>query len=354
MKRNHIIIGSVIVLGLGLGIYALIKSPRAASGSDDEAAAENVAPLVNVQVGTLKRLTLHRYVVGYSTVEAAPATADQPAAGAQLAAPAAGVVARVNVIEGQSVQQGDVLVELNSGTATADYAEQEAARQKQLYAQHNTSLKMLQDAEAQLAALQITAPLSGIVTRLNVKPGMAVDVNTVVAEVVDLNRLAVSADIPASEAGELQAGEEVQVLSVPPVTTTLSFVSPVVDVNNGAVVVRALLPANSGLRPGQFVPLKIVTAVHLDCLAAPDESVVTDENGHSVIARVQGDEATKEPVQTGLHENGWVEIEGAGLKEGDPVVTVGAYGLPEKTQIQVVNSPGDESSATNAQSSQVQ
>ena len=98
----------------GLGIFALIKSSRAAPDSDDEASAENVSPLVTVQVGTLKRMTLHRYVTGYGTVEAAPATADQPAAGAQLAAPSAGVVTKVNVIEGQQVQKGDVLVELNS------------------------------------------------------------------------------------------------------------------------------------------------------------------------------------------------------------------------------------------------
>jgi len=354
MKPKSIIIGIIIVLCVGLGIYALIKSPHAASDSDDEAPAEKVPPLVSVQVGTLQRMTLHQYVTGYGTVGAAPATAEQPAAGAQLAAPSAGVVARVNIVEGQPVQKGDVLVELNSGTATADYAGQEVARQKQLYAQHNTSLKMLQDAEAQLAALEITAPLSGTLTRLNVKPGAAVDVNTVVAEVVDLKRLAVSAQIPASEAGGLQAGEEVQVTGEPPVMATLSFVSPAVNPDNGTILTRALLPADSGLRPGQFVPLRIVTAAHTNCLAAPDESVVTDENGHSVIALVQGGEATRTPMQTGLRENGWVEIKGTGLKEGDSVVTVGAYGLPEKTKIQVVNSPGDESSATDAQSSQAQ
>ena len=33
---------------------------------------------------------------------------------------------------------------------------------------------------------------------------------------------------------------------------------------------------------------------------------------------------------------GW-KIEGGGLKAGDSVVTVGAYGLPEKTKIKVVN-----------------
>jgi len=209
-------------------------------------------------------------------------------------------------------------------------------------------LKNLQDAEGQLAALQVVAPVAGTVTRLGVKPGAAVDVSTVVAEVIDLNRLVISTGIPASEAADLKSGEEVQVLTDPPVTATLSFVSPAVDPNNGTVLTRALLPAGSGLRPGQFVQLKIITAVHTHCLAAPAESVVTGESGQSVIALVSGDSAAKTQVKTGFRENGWVEIEGAGLKEGDPVVTVGAYGLPDKTKIQVVNPSPGEISATNS------
>ncbi len=77
--------------------------------------------------------------------------------------------------------------------------------------------------------------------------------------------------------------------------------------------------------------------------------MVTDVNGQSVIALVNGDEATQTPVQTGFRENGWVEITGTGLKEGDPVVTVGAYGLPGKTKIQVVNPSADETAATNSE-----
>jgi len=351
MKRKQIIIGIIVVLCAGLGVLALIKSHSGASASN---AQETTSTVVSVQVGALKCMTLHSYVTGYGTVGPAPATTEQPAAGAPLAAPVAGVVTRVNVIEGQHVEKGDVLVELNSGTATVDYAEQEVKRQKKLYAQQNTSLRNLQNAEAQLALLRVTAPVSGTVTRLNVKPGEAVDVNTAVAEVMDLSRLAVSAAIPASEATAMKAGQEVQVLTVPPVTTTLSFVSPVVDTNNGTVLARAALPADSGSRPGQFVQLRVVTAVHADCLAAPGESVVTGENGHSVIALVNGDEATQMPVQTGLREDGWVEVAGNGLKEGVSVVTVGAYGLPEKTKIVVVNSSGGETSATNSPSSQAQ
>jgi RND family efflux transporter MFP subunit len=225
---------------------------------------------------------------------------------------------------------------LDSGTTTCALAEQELARQKELFAQQNTSLKNLQAAEAQLALLRVTAPVSGTVARINVRPGQAVDLTTVVAEVMDLNRLAVSADIPAAEAGDLKPGNPVEVSAAPPVTTELSFVSSNVAKDNGTVLVRALLPADSGLRPGQFVPLRIVTAVHTNCLAAPGESVVTDESGKSVIALVKGDAATQTPVQTGLRESGWVEVEAPELKAGDIVVTIGAYGLPEKTKIQVV------------------
>ena len=354
MKQKQILIGGVIVVALGLGIYALVKSHSPASGSGDEAASENVPSVVTVQLGALKQMTLHHYVSGYGTVEAAPATAGQPAAGAQLGAPSAGVVARVNIVEGQRVKQGDVMVELNSGTATFAYAQDEVVRQKKLFAQQNTSLKALQNAEAQLDSLRVIAPLSGTVTRLNVKPGESVDVNTTVAEVMDLSRLVVKTAIPASQAGELEPGQEVRVLTAPPVTAPLSFISPTVDTNSSTVLARAALPADSGLRPGQFVQLKIVTAVHTNCLAAPEESVVTDINGQSVIALVHGDEAAQTPVQTDLRENGWVEISGTGLKHGDSVVTVGAYGLPEKTKIVVANSSGDETSKTNSSSSQAQ
>jgi multidrug efflux pump subunit AcrA (membrane-fusion protein) len=312
----------------------LVKSHGTGSASNEEAATPTV---VTVQTGALKLATLHRYVAGYGMVEPAPATAEQPAAGAQLAAPSAGVVAKVNVLEGQHVEKGDALMELNSGAATAESAAQEVERQKKLYAQENTSLRNLQAAEAQLALLRVTAPLSGTVARVNVKPGQAVDLTTVVAEVMDLNRLAVSAEIPAAEAGDLKPGNPVEVPATPPVTTELSFVSPNVAKDNGTVLVRALLPADSGLRPGQFVPLRIVTAVHTNCLAAPGESVVTDEGGKSVIALVKGDAAAQTPVQTGLRENGWIEVEAPELKAGDVVVTVGAYGLPEKTKIRVVN-----------------
>jgi membrane fusion protein (multidrug efflux system) len=331
--------------------YLLVAITAAGCAKHDETTADETTPtVVSVQTGVLKLATLHRYVQGYGTVEPAPATAAQPAAGAQLAAPSAGIVAKVNVLEGQRVEKGDVLMEFNSGTTTAENAEQELARQRQLYGQQNTSLKNVQNAEAQLSLLSVTAPLSGTVARVNVKPGQAVDLSTVVAEVMDLSRLAVSAEIPAAEASDMKSGNPVEVLTEPAVTTELSFISPNVDKNSDTVLVRVLLPVGGALRPGQFVPLRVVTAVHTNSLAAPSESVVTDESGRSVIVLVKGDEAVQTPVQTGLRENGWIEIAAPALKAGDAVVTVGAYGLPQKTKIRVQNSSGDETSAAHSSS----
>jgi multidrug efflux pump subunit AcrA (membrane-fusion protein) len=347
MKLKSLVIGGAMVLCAGLAVFALTKWHKGSGGGDpDDAPPEDVAPLITVQTGALTNLTLHHYISGFGSVEPAPAAENQPAAGGALAAPTAGVVARVAVVEGQQVKAGDVLVELNSGTASFTYAKAQVERQKKLLAEQNTSLKNLQDAEAQLASLQIVSPVSGTVTRITAKAGAAVDANAVVAEVIDLNRLAVSAQIPAGDANELKPGQEVQVGAS--VTTSLSYVSPAVDAAEGTVLTRLLLPANSGLRPGQFVPLKIVTAVRTNCLAAPAESVITDEEGKSFIVLVNGEAASRVPVTAGLREDGWVEIEGKDLKPGAAVVTVGAYGFPDKAKIRIANAAESEPEPTNS------
>jgi RND family efflux transporter MFP subunit len=326
------------------GAQKLLATELKPAGGDEDA----TPTVVSVQTNALKPATLHRYVQGYGTVEPAPATANAPAASASLAAPMAGVVTKVAVVEGQRVEKGDLVVELNSGTLTVENAAQEVARQRQLYALQNTSQRNLQSAEAQLALLRVIAPLSGTVVRVNVKPGQSVDLPTVVAEVMDLNRLVAAAAIPAAQAGELKAGNPVELLTEPAVTTELAYISPTVDTNSDTVLVRVSLPAGSGLRPGQFVPLRIVTAVHTNCLVAPAEGVLTDESGQSVIVLVKGDQATQTAVRAGLRENGWIEVAAPGLREGDAVVGVGAYGLPGTTKIRVSNAARGETSTNSS------
>jgi membrane fusion protein, multidrug efflux system len=313
------------------------------AGPEDETAATEVP----VHVGEILRTTLRGYVTAYGTVEPEPA-GERAAAGTRLSPSVAGVVVAVNVMEGQQVSKGSVLFELDSRSAdvAVTFARKALERERQLMQSGGTSAKRLQEAEQQLddalvqrALLRITAPLAGTVTRVNVKPGEAVELNSAMAEIVDLDRLVVSAGVPASEVVLLEPGRVAEVVTdttSSPVEGTLVFIGGGVDTATGTVPLRVSLPAGSGLRPGQFVSVRVVSAEHADCLAVPLESIASDEDGATVIAVVNNGVAVQHAVSTGLRDIGLVEVVADGLQPGMTVVTEGAYALPKETRVRVL------------------
>jgi membrane fusion protein (multidrug efflux system) len=322
---------------------------------------EQVETTVAVQVGTVAKADLRAHVEAYGTIETEPAKAGNSGGGAKLAAPFAGIVHAVHAVEGQSVKAGDMVIQLDDRIANAAvdkarhalvFAKEVADRQDRLYAFKGTSLQAKQEAqqrlataEAELAAaqaaiaqVQLISPLDGVVAHINVSPGQTVDLNTVVAEIVDLNRLVATLSIPADEAMRVKAAQTADIFidygKTPVTTGQVSFVSPTVDLRTASVLTRLTLPEDSGLRPGQFVRASIVTEVATDRLVVPREAVVRVEDSE-VIYVVEGDKATQLPVKTKVREGNLVEVEAEGLKEGDMIVTVGAYGLPKETKITV-------------------
>jgi membrane fusion protein (multidrug efflux system) len=318
---------------------------------------------VEVQVGKVTRARLHEYVTAYGWIEPEPASAGKPAGAAQLVAAVPGLLTEVTCSEGQHVEKGAVLFKLDSRAAdiavekaqkAAEFANVNYERQQKILPSGGTSEKALQEAEQQLAAarnelassqtqqslLRVEAPFSGVIIRIFARPGEAVSATTPLADLLDPSRLVASAQIAAAEVNALKQGQPVEVRAeadAKPVCATLNYVSPAIDPKNGTVLVHVALPPNNGLYPGQFVTLRVVTREKKDCLAVPAESVVRDEEGHSVVAVVNGDKAARRPVKTGLRDGGLVELEGAGINAGTTVVTVGAYGLPKETKIRVAS-----------------
>ena len=334
MKKSFISLFAVV-----LSAVALVGcKPGEREGSD------KVVTEVAVQVGKLTRATLHRY----GTVEPEPARDGNPGGGARLAPPMAGIVAEVNCAEGQRVEKGALLFRLDSRPAdvAVEFAKQTYERQKKLLPIGGTSQKALQEAEQQLAAaraqqalLRIEAPFAGVVARVNARPGEAVDLTSVLGELVDVARLIVTASVPAAELEGLKVGQPAEFVVDEKTLMAhgaVVFLSPQVDVKTGAALLRASVPAGAGLRPGQYVQLRIVSEERNDRLAAPAESVVKNEEGGTVIALVEGDKAVQKPVKAGVRDGALIEVEGDGLKEGDTVVTVGAYGLPKETKIKFI------------------
>jgi len=196
-------------------------------------------------------------------------------------------------------------------------------------------------AKVQREMLSITSPINATVVQLLVNPGESVDPTKTLVQLIATDRLMVDVDVPAEQLPAKAIGLSAQIFvgesTDTPVIGKVSFVSPQVDPKTGAVMVIIALPGDVPLLPGRSVRVRIIAEEHKDVLAAPREAVVTDENGDSVIALVEGDQATRKTVKAGFQENGQIEISADGLKEGDTVVTAGAFGLPQATKIKVID-----------------
>lgn len=204
----------------------------------------------------------------------------------------------------------------------------------------------LATARMQRQMMTITAPIDATVVSISVNPGESVDVTKTLLQLVAVDRLMVDVDVPADQLPAKTLGLPAQILvgndsgstnTAEPLMGKVTFVSPQVDPRTGAVQVGVDLPPDARLRPGLSVRVRIVAEEHKDVLAVPREAVVTDENGDSVIALVQGDQATHKTVKPGLEENGLIEITADGVKEGDTVVTAGAFGLPQATRVKILD-----------------
>jgi len=354
MNGRRIVIGFVAVAAAMLTILGV---RRFFSGGEDN---EDVVTDVGVHVTTVRRDTIFRHVTAYGYVDAAPATRGRQGAAAVVSTFVGGVLTAIDCIEGGRVQKGAVLFRLDSrmvevnlqkAQQEVDFAEKAFDRQQALLPANGTSRRAYQEAQQRLDAARsslaaarteleyhtITAPITGTVARLNARLGQFVDANTVLAEVVDLGRLVVSADVPVREGADLKVG--MPVLMGADRTADrgeLTTVGRSVDPRTGTFRVQAAIRTAGGYAPGQFTQIRIVAERHAGVLVVPEASVVSRAGEGSWIVVVDGQHATRRSVTVGLRDGGLVEVSGEGLAEGMTIVTDEAYSLPEETRIHIV------------------
>jgi RND family efflux transporter MFP subunit len=349
-RRQVLGLAAVVVLALSVILWL-----RRGGGREEE-----ITPTVAVHVDSIRRGTLRRTVTAYGTVEAAPAMDGKPAAGALVTPFVDGVVAEVAAVEGHRVTKGSVLVRLDARMAqaalekarsAAELTEKAFRRQEVLTASDATSEKAYLDAKAArdaaladlaaaetgLAYVNITAPLTGTVLHVRARVGQHVDASSVLAQVVDLDRLVVTVSVPAREIGGVALGQSVLLGVGDSVSEgTVEILGRDVDPNTGTYRVQASAPRGAGFVPGQFMETRIVAAEHRNVLVVPEESVITRPGEGTWIVVVKEDRAVHVPVTVGFRDRGLVEVAGEGVEEGARIVTDEAYGLPTDTKIRVV------------------
>jgi RND family efflux transporter MFP subunit len=253
---------------------------------------------------------------------------------------------------GQIVKAGDLLAELDvqeirarreQAVAMLDQARRDLARQEQLIASKATSQQEfdaaaarvkvttagLNEAETMLGYAKVTAPFDGVITRKLADQGDLAMPGKPLMEIESPANLRFETDLPESLLDRVKSGAKLPVTipSLPkPLTATVSEISPVADAVSRTFMVKLDLPANPGLRPGQFGRVAVPVA-ETKLLLVPRRAVLRRGQIEAVFV-VRDNRATLRLVKTGKQFDDQSEIL-SGLEPGDAVVTGDATRLTD-------------------------
>ena len=291
---------------------------------------------------------------------------------AQLSARGDALVVDVRVDVGDAVQAGQPLAtlasaavgetqgQLSAAAARVKAAQAEVARQRTLVDKGITPAKALEAAQAELAAAQgqlsaaraalgasgasasgsggrytLAAPFAGTVVARDAVAGRSAAPGQVLLQVADLSRLWAQLDVPEADAGQVRAGQAVELVLEgvrgAPRQAAVTRVAAAVDPATRTVRARVELPNPDGaLKAGTFVRARIRVEGEHEALLVPADAVQRAEGTPLVFVRQGPGLYRPVKVELGHASGGQVEVL-SGLDAGAEVVTTGAFLL--KTEI---------------------
>ena len=181
--------------------------------------------------------------------------------------------------------------------------------------------------------ITLTAPLSGLVSKVNVVPGQPVTPDDSLAEIIDLSKVYALARVPEQFAGRLRSGQSA-LLSVTAVNgqvfpAELEHLGVLADPVSGTVEAAFRVDnPELKLRPGMRAEFSIIVAQRDDVVSVPHEALQGTPAERFVYIKDYDlpNAFVKTPVVTGQANDRQVEIV-SGLLPFDEVVTRGAYSL---------------------------
>lgn len=322
-------------------------------------AAEEAAPppVASVEVTPLKRESIAQTLDVFGVV--APAASGEQV----IVAPYECAVRAVHVSPGAVVRAGEVLVELapspdarllfDSARATAALAARALAAVQERYNLKLAPLAELlaarqanDDARLKLRSLRarglggdgrITAPVAGIVTRLDLPAGGLIAAGTPLLGISARASLEARLGVEAEQSALVRPGQAVTLVSATrpgaaPAQSAVRAVGAAVDPSTGAVTVFVPLPDGGAWLLGEHVRAAVTVARH-EGLVVP-RSAVLPAGGHWTLFTVKDGKAVEHEVRLGFTTDATVEVIGGHLAPGEPVVTLGNYELSDGMAVQ--------------------
>ena len=336
------------------GAVALLAA-LALSGCGGEAAApaRGPAPAIGVVAVPVERKPWSDAIEALGTANANESVV--------LTAKVTETVSRVNFKDGDTVELGQVLVELTGRAETAQLEEARAAakeaqqqyeRQADLVKQGTIARSQL-DAQialrdaaiarvnairARLSDRVITAPFAGVLGFRRVSEGTLVTPGTEITTLDDISVMKVDFSVPETVLSAMRVGLPVRASSAAwpgrSFDGTVVSIGSRVDPVSRAVTVRAEVPNPEGLlKPGMLIGVAIDAAPR-EAVVIPEIAVVSVGARHFVYAVGEGDVAQQVEVGLGSRRAGEVEIV-RGLEPGQRVVTDGIVKLRDGAKVAV-------------------
>jgi RND family efflux transporter MFP subunit len=371
-KTRFWIIVALVLVAVGVTLFATGRLPFGpASGADvavaDTTVTDSTAVAADEQDGDEEEIL--PVPVELALVEGRGISAYYRAASVieadrlvELASRVEGRMRRVAVEEGDWVEQGDVLAELENDRERiqlrkADLTLSDKVRlldrnrsmleeeliSRQEYDDVESAWK-LAEAERDLAQIAleetlIRAPFAGRITERKVVPGQRVAAAASTFTLGDFSPLRIRVHLPEAVARKVEVGQRVLVAPEALDETceaSVERISPVVDPATSTVRLTLLLAESENqARVGGFAKVRITTDSHHDALAIPKLALVEEGALRSVFV-AEADTVRKIEVRTGLYDESHVEVL-EGLEAGDYIVTMGQGGLRTGSQIKVLN-----------------
>ena len=256
----------------------------------------------------------------------------------------AGSIEKVFVLEGDAVRKGQTLVtvlsqESNAAIAGAEHLLRKATTESE---RHRAEVG-LRLAQSTAAMANIAAPFDGAIVHRFVTEGELVTQGSDLVEIIDPKTEYFIATIPMNSVTSIKTGQQafvtIPAMPVPSLRGTVQAINPTTDPNSQSVQVRiSLITIPPLVTAGTFGNVQIRIAQHKSVILVPRSAIYhDDELDQYQVWRIQGDSlALITKVSVGLSDSSHVEIT-SGLRAGDIVATVGAYGLPDSTQVTVTH-----------------
>jgi membrane fusion protein (multidrug efflux system) len=292
--------------------------------------------------------------------------------GADLSTESSGVIAKILFENGQEVKKGDLLVELDhetesanlrSAEAEADLARTVYERTKRLRVNNTVPQSDLDAAESQLRKMtalveqlkstinkkQLSAPFSGRLGIREVNLGQFVDNGDKIVSLQSLDPIFVDFLLPQQLIAGLAVGQPLKLITdVYPGRSfegKLTAINSEIDPVTRNIRLQGTLQNAAGeLRPGMFARVILTLGEAEEVVSVPATALISAPYGDSVFvleSETAEDGASRTVarqrfIRTGRTRGDFVSVT-QGVKPGEKVVTAGAFKLRNGTPVEVNN-----------------